>query len=55
MPILSLFLPDKEGKLKEFPADGRDDIIERIPALKKRFDTYKPFANATMDEIFPPE
>jgi ASPIC and UnbV/FG-GAP-like repeat/FG-GAP repeat len=55
VPVLSLFLPDKEGNLKEFPADGRDDIVERIPSLKKRFDTYKPFANATMDEIFPPE
>jgi hypothetical protein len=52
-PIVSLFLPDTRGKLKEFPADGRDDIIERIPALRKRFNTYKPFATATMDEIFP--
>jgi hypothetical protein len=53
IPIMSLFLPDKEGKLKEFPADGRDEIIERIPALRKRFNNYKPFATATMDEIFP--
>ena len=53
IPVMSLFLPDKEGKLKEFPADGRDEIIERIPSLRKRFNTYKPFAAATMDEIFP--
>ncbi|MEP6950188.1 MAG: VCBS repeat-containing protein, partial [Ginsengibacter sp.] len=54
IPVVSLFLPDKNGgQLKEFPADGRDDIIERIPALRKRFNNYKPFALATMDDIFP--
>ena len=51
--IPSLFLKDQKGELKEFPANGRDDIIERIPALKKRFDNYKKFAEATMDDIFP--
>lgn len=53
VPITSLFLPDTKGGLQEFPADGRDDIMERIPSLRKRFDTYKPFAMATMNEIFP--
>ncbi len=53
IPVISLFLPDKDGKPKEFPAEGRDDIIERIPALRKRFNNYKPFALATMDDIFP--
>jgi ASPIC and UnbV/FG-GAP-like repeat len=51
--IPSLFLKDQKGELKEFPANGRDDIIERMPALKKRFDDYGKFAGATMDDIFP--
>jgi len=41
--------------LKEFPANGRDDIVERLPAMKKRFDHYKSFAVSTMEEIFPPD
>ncbi|CAN5449516.1 VCBS repeat-containing protein [soil metagenome] len=53
VPITSLFLPDKEGKLQEFPAYGRDDILERIPNLRKRYSTYVTFATATMEEVFP--
>jgi len=55
MVIPSLFLPDEHGQLKEFPANGRDDIIERWPVLKKRYDNYKSFATATMDEIVTPD
>src|SRR4030095_2306895 len=52
--IPSLFLPDQKGQMKEFPAHGRDDVIERLPAMKKRYNNYKSFATATMDDIFPP-
>lgn len=57
VPVISLFLPaSAEDKTrKEFPAFGRDDIIERMPTLKKRFDNYNKFANATMQDIFTPE
>jgi hypothetical protein len=51
--IPSLFLADKKGELKEFPAHGRDDIADKYPALKKRYDNYNKFAVATMDDIFP--
>jgi hypothetical protein len=53
--FLSLYLPDTEGKLKEFPANGRDEIIERLPILKKQYENFKPFALATMNEIIPPD
>ena len=53
MAIPSIYLPDQKGELKEFPAHGRDDIIDRLPSLKKRYDNYKKFAVATMDDIFP--
>lgn len=55
VPLVSLFLPANDGTLKEFPAFGRDDILERIPSLRKRFDTYKKFADATTQEIFTQE
>ncbi len=51
--IPSLFLPDRHGRLEEFPANGRDEIIERLPALKKQFPDYKSFALAKMDQIIP--
>ncbi|MEO6731697.1 MAG: VCBS repeat-containing protein [Ferruginibacter sp.] len=49
----SLFLKDQKGQLKEFPTHGRDEVLERLPAMKKRYNDYKSFATATMDEIFP--
>jgi hypothetical protein len=53
LAIPSLFLPDRQGEMKEFPANGRDDIIERWPALKKKYELYKTFGTATMDDIIP--
>jgi len=53
--IPSLYLPDSAGVKREFPANGRDDIIERMPALKKRYPDYRSFAHATMEEILTPE
>ncbi len=53
--IPSLYLPDQQGTKREFPAMGRDDIARQMPAIKKKFPTYRPFALATMDEILTPE
>ncbi|MBO9202080.1 MULTISPECIES: VCBS repeat-containing protein [Niastella] len=53
LAIPSLFLPNVNGELKEFPANGRDDIIERWPAVKKRYEQYRKFAVATMTDIIP--
>lgn len=55
VPVPSLFLPATDGTMKEFPAFGRDDIVERVPTLKKRFNDYKKFANATVQDIITPE
>jgi hypothetical protein len=54
VPITSLFLPDIKGELKEFPANGRDEIVERVPTMKKRFNHYSSFAKATLGEILTP-
>ncbi len=53
--ITTLYLKDQQGVLKEFPAQNRDEIIEQIPGLKKRFFTYKSFGNATVHDIFTKE
>ncbi len=53
--IPSLYLPAEDGTMQEFPANGRDEIIDKMPFLKKRFDHYSLFATATMKELFSPE
>ncbi|HVU84129.1 MAG TPA: VCBS repeat-containing protein, partial [Puia sp.] len=47
----TVYLPDQRGSLHEFPAQTRDDIIRQLPGLRKRFPTYKDFANADIHEI----
>ena len=53
LAIPSLYLPDEQGEMKEFPTNGRDDIVDRWPALKKRYERYRSFGGATMDDIIP--
>ncbi|HEX3768913.1 MAG TPA: VCBS repeat-containing protein, partial [Puia sp.] len=53
--IPSLYLPDQEGKKKEFPAQGRDDLLKQINAMRKKFPTYRSFATAGMDQVLTEE
>jgi hypothetical protein len=53
--IPSLYLPDEDGKLQEFPAEMRDDLLKQITALRKKFPDYKSYAVATMDVVLTPE
>lgn len=50
--ITTVYLPNQDGELKEFPAQTRDDQVEQLPGLKKRFLTYKEFGSATINDIF---
>jgi hypothetical protein len=52
--IPSLYLQATDGTLKEFPSHGRDDILDKLPGLKKRFNNYHLFASATIDSILTP-
>ncbi|MDB5122775.1 MAG: repeat protein [Mucilaginibacter sp.] len=51
----SVFLKDKDGELKEFPAQTRDDIVKQMIGMRVRFQNYKSFATATMDSVITPE
>jgi len=53
--IVSTYLKDQQGLKLEYPAMSRDDIISQLPALKKRYLTYKSFAVATVHDIFTDE
>ena len=49
--IPSLYLADQTGKMQEFPAEGRDELLKQITVMRKKFPTYKSFAVATMKEV----
>jgi len=49
--IPSVYLPDQQGSLQEFPAEGRDDMLKQMNSLRRKFPTYKDFAVATMKDI----
>jgi hypothetical protein len=51
----SLFLKDKNGDLKEFPVNSRDDIIKQVIGMRVKFQNYKTYAVATMDSVITPE
>lgn len=52
--FVSLFLPasEQDHEKKNFPAESRDDIIKQMPGLRKKYENYKSFANASMDSLF---
>ncbi len=49
--IPSLYLPDEQGRPKEFPAQGREDLLRQITAMRKKFATNRLFATAGMDVV----
>jgi hypothetical protein len=50
--VPSLYLPDPNGKRVEYPAHTRNDVVAQLPAMKKKFLTYKSFAAASMSSLF---
>jgi len=53
--IPSLFIKDKEGTMKEFPANTRDDLIKQMISMRRKFQNYNSYATATMDEVLTPD
>jgi hypothetical protein len=51
----SVFLKDQDGKMKEFPVETRDDIVKQMLDMRVKFQNYKSFATATMDEMITPD
>ncbi len=51
----SVFLKDQDGEMKEFPVQVRDDIVKQMIGMRVKFQNYKSFATATMDDILTPE
>lgn len=54
--IPSLYLLDnleKGSAWHEYPANGRDDMIKQILAMRRTFQSYKAYATATIDQVLP--
>jgi hypothetical protein len=51
----SMYLPGQDGKLEEFPAQTRDDLIKQMIEMRAKFKTYRDFATATFDKLLSPE
>ncbi|MEP7107138.1 MAG: VCBS repeat-containing protein [Ferruginibacter sp.] len=49
----SIFLPPNQlnKTKKEFPAQTRDDIVKQMIGMRSKFQNYKSFATATMDQL----
>ncbi|MBD1393276.1 VCBS repeat-containing protein [Mucilaginibacter glaciei] len=53
--VPSIFLLDKAGNRKEYPVQGRDDMVKQMISMKKKYTNYTSFATATMNDILTPE
>lgn len=53
--IPTVYFPDDDGKLKEFPFNTRDDLAKQFIQTRQRFQNYKKFSEATIGEILKPE
>ena len=40
---------------KSYPMASRDELLDQLPALKKKYIKYKNYADATISDIFPKE
>ena len=54
--IPTKYIKDKVGgELKEFTVHTRDDVVDQMPFIKKRFLTDKAFGNASFGQLLTPE
>ncbi|HVS97154.1 MAG TPA: FG-GAP-like repeat-containing protein [Puia sp.] len=49
-PILCYYIQGKS-----YPMASRDELLDQIVSLRKKFNSYKAYADATIGDIFPPE
>ncbi|HVB03024.1 MAG TPA: VCBS repeat-containing protein [Chitinophagaceae bacterium] len=53
--IPTLYFPDSEGVLREYPAFGRDDMIKQMNSIRRQFPDYHSYAVATIHDILSPQ
>ncbi|HBH83068.1 MAG: RNA-binding protein [Bacteroidetes bacterium GWE2_41_25] len=55
--FLSHYLPasQDESTIKEFPVHGRDDAVKQMIGMRSKFQNYRSYATATIDQLFSSE
>lgn len=53
----SIYLPTSQDDttIKEYPAPGRDDIVEQMVRIRSKYNTYNSYAKVTIEKLFTPE
>jgi len=51
-PSLYIVTSQQDTSKKNFPAYGRDDIVKQMIKMRSKFQNYKSFAVATIDQLF---
>jgi hypothetical protein len=53
----ALYLPESQSNpvKKEYPAQTRDDVVKQVIGMRSKFQNYKSFATATMDQVLSKE
>ncbi|WP_240049306.1 VCBS repeat-containing protein [Mucilaginibacter psychrotolerans] len=51
----SLYLPGKDGVMREYPANVRDDAFKQMISLRTKFTNYHSYAEATLQDLFSDE
>ncbi|MES2648723.1 MAG: VCBS repeat-containing protein [Bacteroidota bacterium] len=49
--IPTLYVTDREGRKKEYPAQTRDDIVKQMIGMRIKFQNYRSFAAAGIKEV----
>ena len=51
--VPSIYLPDEKGVKKEYPVHVRDEMVQQIVGIRKKFNKYTDYARATIYDILP--
>ena len=51
-PVLFYFIKDRDGLRRSYPAIGRNQLAEQVPAVKKKFLQFEVYAHAGANDIF---
>ncbi len=52
-PIPFYYIKDENGSMRSYPAIGRNQFADQVPAIKKRFIHHDDYARAGFEDIFP--
>ncbi|GAO41516.1 VCBS repeat-containing protein [Flavihumibacter petaseus] len=50
--VIGFYLPDQDGRYRLYPDVPRDQLIAQVPLIRKRYERYSGYADATLDDIF---